>query len=216
MKTLRVKLTFIKSVLGTCPNNADLYREFIGSKAPDAERVEDEVAALGVDAVAEKGTTIFPRDSKGRPFLWAYQVKGFFKGSAGHMNTNDPNSKLTAYKKKIDGGLFVWASHVEEGNELDMIPFENYGDITLLQRPLRAQTMQGERVSLACSEEIQKGASITFDVECENEALVPYVKKWLDFGLRNGIGQWRNSWHGAFRWELLGEWDGPAEVLRSA
>jgi hypothetical protein len=47
MKELKVKLTFIEPILGTSPANPDIYREFIGSHAPDAASVEDEVAALG-------------------------------------------------------------------------------------------------------------------------------------------------------------------------
>ena len=68
MKELKVKLTFIEPILGTSPANPDIYREFIGSHAPDAASVEDEVAALGADAVAEKSMTIFPRLDDGTPY----------------------------------------------------------------------------------------------------------------------------------------------------
>lgn len=59
MKEIKVKLTFTEPILGTSPANPEVYREFIGSKSPDALRVEDEVAALGADAVADKGMTVF-------------------------------------------------------------------------------------------------------------------------------------------------------------
>ena len=85
MKELKVKLTFIEPILGTSPANPDIYREFIGSHAPDAASVEDEVAALGADAVAEKSMTIFPRLDDGTPFLYDYQIKGFFKDSCGML-----------------------------------------------------------------------------------------------------------------------------------
>ena len=70
MKKLHIKLTFTEPLLGTSPANEDIYRDFIGSKAPDAQSVEDEVAALGADVVAEKGMTVFPRMEDGRPFLY--------------------------------------------------------------------------------------------------------------------------------------------------
>ena len=54
MKTLEAKLTFTEEVLGTSPNDEDIYRNFIGSKAPDAQTVEEEVAAMGADAVVER------------------------------------------------------------------------------------------------------------------------------------------------------------------
>ena len=55
MKKLHIKLTFTEPLLGTSPANEDIYRDFIGSKAPDAQFVEDEVAALGADAHIKKG-----------------------------------------------------------------------------------------------------------------------------------------------------------------
>lgn len=60
MKKLKVRLTFTEPVLGTWPSNQNIAREFIASKSPDAATVEDEVAALGADAVADKGVTVFP------------------------------------------------------------------------------------------------------------------------------------------------------------
>lgn len=60
MKELKVRLTFTESILGTSPANEEIYRDFIGTKAPDATTVDDEVEALGVDAVVEKGMTVFP------------------------------------------------------------------------------------------------------------------------------------------------------------
>ena len=51
MKKLHVKLTFTEPVLGTWPSNQNIAREFIASKSPDAASIEDEVAALGADAV---------------------------------------------------------------------------------------------------------------------------------------------------------------------
>lgn len=70
MKEIHVRLTFIEGLLGTSPANEDLYRDFIGSKSPDAASVEEEVSALGVEAVLEKGKTVFPRLEDGTPFLY--------------------------------------------------------------------------------------------------------------------------------------------------
>ena len=69
MKKLHVKATFIEPVLGTWPANPNVAREFIASKSPDAATIEDEVAALGPDAVADKGMTVFPRDPDGNPIF---------------------------------------------------------------------------------------------------------------------------------------------------
>ena len=50
MKTneLKVKITFLENILGTQTGDKDIYRSFIGSKAPDAKSVEEEVEAVKV------------------------------------------------------------------------------------------------------------------------------------------------------------------------
>lgn len=83
MKTMKVKLTFTEPILGTCPADEEVYRTFIATKAPDANTLEDEVAAIGVDAVVEKGLTVFPRTEVGKSFLYDYRIKGFFKDTCG-------------------------------------------------------------------------------------------------------------------------------------
>lgn len=201
MKKLHVKLTFTEPVLGTWPSNQNIAREFIASKSPDAASIEDEVAALGADAVADKGMTVFPRDAEGRPALYDYQVKGFFKDSCGMLariggktetgkkRAVNESGKISAYKKVIDGLVFVSPR---------MIPIEVNGVVRDCQRPLRAQTAQGERVSLANSEEIPEGSRCEFDVLCMDDSHEAAVREWLDYGVLRGIGQWRNSGKGRF------------------
>lgn len=209
MEKIKVKLTLIDGMLGTSPANEEVYREFIGSKAPDAPSVDDEVAALGADAVAEKGRTVFPRLEDGTPFIYDYQIKGFFKDACGmlsRLSGKDENGKkkkavnesgkLTAYKKVIDGLIFP---------QPRKIPIVFDGEIGDCQRPLRAQTAQGERVSLASSDEIPAGATMTFDIVCLDTAHIAAVKEWLDYGELRGLGQWRNSGKGRFLWEEVTE-----------
>ena len=207
MKKLTAKLTTFEPILGTSPNNADIYREFIASKAPDASTVEDEVAAVGADSVAEKGTTVFPRDENDRPFFWDYQIKGMFKDACQMLarvpgkdengkkiKSGNESAKLTAYKKVIDGLIFV---------QPRKIPIQFDGEIEICQRPLRAQTAQGERIALAASEQIPAGSEIEFSVICLNDEHVKAVREWLDYGFLRGLGQWRNSGMGRFTWEEL-------------
>lgn len=80
---IKARITFFEELLGTCSGNKELHREFIASKAPDAESMEEEVAAIGVGGMMEKSMTVFPRDENGQPFLYDYQIKGFFKDSCG-------------------------------------------------------------------------------------------------------------------------------------
>lgn len=192
-----IKLTFIEPVLGTWPSNENVARDFIASKAPDASTIEDEVAAVGVDAVADKAMTIFPRVD-GKPVFYDYQIKGFFKDTCSALARAKytKSSTLKAYKKIIDGMIFPFPR---------TIPINVNGEIGECQRPLRAQTAQGERVSLANSEEIPAGSTIKFGVALADPAHEALLKEWLDNGFWRGLGQWRNSGKGRFVYKMLDE-----------
>ncbi len=196
MEQIKVRLTFTEPILGTSPANEEIYREFIGSKAPDAATVDDEVEAIGVDAVVEKGMTVFPRMTDGTPFLYDYQIKGIFKDTCGGLRKvpKMESGKIKAYKKEIDKLIFP---------EPRRIPINFTGEILECQRPIRAQTAQGERVSLAISEEIPAGATVEFTIVCLSPDHVKAVREWLDYGKFSGIGQWRNSGKGRFSWEEI-------------
>ena len=103
---------------------------------------------------------------------------------------NTKSSKIKAYKKEIDGLIFV---------KERQIPIHFDGEIGNCERPLRGQTPQGERVALANSESIPAGAWIEFTVQCLTDGLAGAVTEWLDYGMLRGPGQWRNSGKGRFQ-----------------
>lgn len=196
MKELKVRVTFTEELLGTANSDPKIHEDFIASKAPDALSRTEEIEALGVDEVVEKAMTIFPRDEEGNPIVWDYQIKGFFKDTCSTLRkvTGTRSSKIKAYKKEIDGLIFPEPRKIK-------INFD--GELGNCQRPLRAQTMQGERVALANSETIPAGAYIEFSVTCLSDDHIEVVKEWLDYGRYKGLGQWRNSGKGRFTWEEL-------------
>ena len=201
MKTLKVKITTTEQILGTASANPEIHEEFIASKAPDAPSREEEVAAVGAEEVFEKGMTVFPRGENGKPIAWDYQWKGFFKDACGMLRKVEKSecSKIKAYKKEIDGLIFVSPRQ---------IPIEFDGEIGICQRPLRAQTAQGERVALASSESIPAGASMTFEIKMMvPKAHEAAVREMLDYGKLRGFGQWRNSGCGRFTYEILDEYE---------
>lgn len=205
METRRVRLTFIDDILGTASSDPKIHRSYIASKAPDAPSTEEEVAALGVDEVTEKGMTVFQKDEEGNPVLFNYQIKGFFKSACSALRPIEgtKSSKCRGHKKHIDLRIFVFHDAKDRaGRKIPIVTDEEMGDC---QRPLRAQTMQGERVALANSESVHSGAHIEFDIVMLDDKDVAMVEEWLDYGSLNGIGQWRNSGKGAFTWEYVGE-----------
>jgi len=209
MKEIKVRITFTAEVLGTLPNQEDIYREFIATKSPDAASIEDEIEAIGIDGVVEKGITVFPRNKDGVPFLYDYQIKGFFKDSCGmlarvvgkddkgkKLKTLTASSQIYAYKKVVDGLIFIKPREIP-------ITIADGGEIGRCQRPLRIETARGERVALAISESIPEGSTAEFAVKCLSDEYEAAVREWLDYGELRGIGQWRNSGKGCFTWEEL-------------
>lgn len=200
MKEIYVKLTLTEPILGSQPGDPEIHSRFIASKAPDAKKMEEEIAAVGVEEVTERSMTYFHRDKNGNPCMMDYQIKGFLKSAAKVLNkTNDPDlEKLKAFKQAVDLLIFVYGM---DGGRFIPFKIPEDGKITTLQRPLRASTMQGERVSLATSEKLPEGCELYFKIEILDDSLVKYVRKWLNYGKYNGLGQWRNGSYGRFTWE---------------
>lgn len=210
MRLMHFKWTFTEGILGTSTANEDIYRDYLAGKAP-VEVIDEEAAVIAASSVDEqfaKGMTIFPKLEDGTPFQYDYQVKDYFKDTCGALNRltgKDPetgkkakavneSSKMKAFKKEIDGNIFVFPRRIP-------ILFE--GKIGICQRPLRASTPQGERIALSASEEIPAGATMEFWVLCLNDAHTKAVMEWMDHGFLRGTGQWRNSGKGRFDYELI-------------
>lgn len=194
---VKVKLTFTEEVLGTANSDPDIHGEYIASKAPDAKSMEEEIEAIGIEGVVEKAKTIFPKTENGEPFFYDYQIKGFFKDTTAALRKvpNTKASKIKAFKKEIDGLVFPTPRQI--------IINLNGGEIGDCQRPLRANTPQGERVALATSETVPIGSTVEFTVQCLTKDMAELVRECLDYGTFRGFGQWRNSGKGRFTWEEI-------------
>lgn len=200
---MRVRLTFIDEILGTASGDPDIHGTYIASNAPDAPSKQEEIEAIGEDEFRAKGKTVFPRNAEGEPIFWNYQFKGFFKSACAAQRkiTGTKSSKCTAYKKKIDLGIFPFSDATKKADRAIVIHTDQpIGDC---QRPLRAQTMQGERVAISDSEAIAAGAWCEFDIYMLDPADKDMICEWLDYGELNGMGQWRSAGKGAFRWEEI-------------
>jgi len=209
---MSVRLTLNEEMLGTASSDPAIHEQYIAAKAPNAPSREEEVAALGVDEVIEKGMTVFPLVD-GKPVLWDYQIKGFFKDACGMLTRTQgtKSSQLKAYKKIIDGLVFPTPRSIT-------IQIPEGGDVGNCQRPLRADTAQGPRIALANSETVPIGSVLEFDIRFlplktaakpgpdgkEKKNLIQEcIEEWLDYGELRGLGQWRNSGKGRFSWELV-------------
>lgn len=203
---MKVRLTFLEDILGTANADPEIHAEYIASKASDAPSKQEEIDAIGVDESIQKAMTVFPRDEEGQPIFWDYQIKGFFKDTCKMLSkvSDTESAKVTTYKQIIDGLIFI---------KERKIPIHCSGEIGTCQRPLRAQTMQGERIALANSESIPAGSWVEFTIMSLTEKNTSKTKgtyqfrelftEWLDYGRLRGVGQWRNSGKGRFEWEEI-------------
>ncbi len=192
MDRYKVKLTFIEPILGTVPKDPEVYAAHIATRAAlDDEQLAEELAT--VEKMEEKGWTGF-HQVDGKPILYDYVIKGFFKDACGMLRraTGTKSSKLTAYKKVIDGLVFIKPRQIA----LSL----NGGKMDVLERPLRAQTAQGERVCLARSDTCPVGTSLEFTVLIVGKVKEPLLVEWLDYGVLRGLGQWRSAGWGAFEY----------------
>ena len=145
-------------------------------------------------------------DAAADPFLYDYLVKGFFKNACSAMKMADDSQSaaITAYKKKIDNLVFVFPRQLK-------LHFE--GNMSICQRPLRANTPQGERIALSSSESIPAGAYFYCTITTFSESLMGSIEEWLDHGIFNGLGQWHNSGKGRFLWEPVETDDVPEDEV---
>ena len=206
MKTTKFKLTLTEEMLGSACGNPDVHKEFIAGKSADAAKMEEELAALPADVLADKSKTVFHRDTDGTPMLFDYQLKGLVKEVVGILldtpewsgkDIKIGKTKLSKYtfKRVVDNFVFVTPRRIRLSNPVG-------ADCV---RPLRADTMKGERVSLATSETVPEGTTFEFSVATLSggDDFDALIRACFDYGAFKGLGVWRNSGKGRFSYLIL-------------
>jgi len=195
MKKYQIEVEFIEPLLGTVPKDPEVYKSHILKRAAlDDDEIAQELNS--VEKIEEKGWTGFHR-ANGSYVLYDYVVKGFLKDCCGMLRrvSNTESSKLTAFKKVIDGLVFI------KPRQIPLIIPEG-DEIIVIERPLRAQTPQGERVTLARSDACPAGTTLSFDLLVLGQVSAKLLKEWFDYGELRGFGQWRNAGYGAFNYRM--------------
>jgi hypothetical protein len=195
---MKVKLVLTEEMLGTKAANPAVFASFIASKHPSGTPQKDELD--NAENKEEAGTSIFHRQDD-QVGIYDYQIKGFFKDACGALNRCDKQQrggleKLSAYKSKIDGVIFVFPRFIP-------IVFPEGQKDGVCERPLRVDTMKGPRVSVARSETVPPGSTLEFEVKIMSKELKPYVQEWFKYGALRGLGQWRNSGKGRFTYGIV-------------
>ncbi len=194
MKTTNYKATFTEGLLATKPNDETVHETYIAAKREEGimkDELDAETRTLNEIERLEKGCTVFHRTEDGKPMVWDYQVKGFLKDAIKALR-RDPDSacsKLKNYKGVIDGSVFVKPRQI-------VLNLPEGTTLGTCQRPLRAQTMQGERVALAQSEEAPAGTTMEFTVLTLAPGLEKVLDECFEYAQLRFMGAWRNSGKG--------------------
>lgn len=194
--TIGVGLTFVEDVLGTWPADRELHTRYVSSKAPAPWLQAEEGDAIP-EVTYETGVTVFPQDDKGL-FLYNFHIKGALKEAA---NVLKDQLVIKNARAKVDNYVFI--------NPRRLYFVKNGATVTepdgVLERPLRAQTMQGPRVALAASEYVAAPVNISFEIMVlDNKEITPdVIEVLLQYGAYKGVGQWRNGGFGQYTYELI-------------
>ena len=189
----RVKITLLTPMLGTVPKDEKTYSAYIELKKQKALKelgVEIDPSDETILFDEEKRLTGFHSDENGL-YLLDYQVKGMFKE---YGNVLKDVLGVAALKSKIENFLFVEPRKIYLGKK------EPDG---IIERPLRAQTAQGQRVTIARSEYVDAGTTFYFDILLiPGPVTINVARAILDYGKLKGFGQWRNGGYGRFDYKI--------------
>jgi hypothetical protein len=149
----------------------------------------------------EKGTTVFRRSKNGGLILTDHMLRGYLKEAAQAMG--DSNGKSWGLVQKIDKWIFITD---KAGRPIRQLPIMRDGTGQVMtpdstyQRPLRAQTAMGPRVTLASSEQVDPPCYVEFHVtvlpmaESEKHKLdEATLRKFFGYSQFQGIGQFRSG-----------------------
>jgi len=185
-------LTFelMEPILGTIPKDRNVFENFIMDHAKT--EMEKEKAAEDINRVPEeieaRGWTGFYEDDEGHPILMDYQFKGFLKNAGNILKDSIGIKNLRSH---INDTVFVMPRSIMLAEKPDDV----------LERPLRAMTMQGPRVSVVRSDIISPGRhyNLTIMVLDKSKVTEDALRSVLSYGEFCGLLQWRNGGYGRFK-----------------
>jgi len=180
----KFQIKLVSEMLGTVTKDPEVYKTYIESKKPESITEEE---YLTVSKIEEKGWTGFHNDDQGL-FVYDYLIKGFLKNSG---NIQKDTLKIKALRSKLDDICFIFPRRIYLGLTVPD---------GIIERPLRAMTMQGPRVTLARSDYMAAGKTLDFEIGLmpHKEITWQVIDQLLEYGQFMGLGQFRNGGYGRF------------------
>ena len=195
MRVYQVSLKFVEPLLGVIPKNPDVYKWWLESKQPQGDE------GSPPEETELKSWTGFKGDEQGL-HIFDYHVKGFFKEAAiarpqvmGLRGRGDALAGEGTIRKRIEQWLFIRPRRIYLGKEKP----DGFNE-----RPLRAKTLQGDRIALVRSDYVDAGVEIQFSVYVVDECPITQemLEAWLGYGAFKGLGQFRGGTYGSFEFVL--------------
>lgn len=200
----KFRLVGLQPLLGGVALDKEIFTKYIATKARDFEKENAKEDVENVIDENEKVTGFYRDVETGNVIIKGYQIKGFMKEAAKALKDQ---LGLASCVSKIDNFVFIAEDNIPvmRGGEWIKQP-DNF-----LERPLRGETPQGPRVSLAKSEQVCGDWYIDITVKViENKKTAKsvaldmgVVEELLSYGQFKGLLQWRNAGYGSFRIEEI-------------
>jgi hypothetical protein len=173
------------------------------------ERMAEEVATVPeetLEDIERKGWTTFHSDTNGK-FLYSYALHGFLKEAGRavreHRGTKQLQDKVNRYVRPAPRRIYLPEEVIENRPApVDRPLIINTETGLVCERPLRAHTAMGPRVTVVRSDVIVEGTCISFYLRVlKGGPSGPILADLFQYGIQSGLGQWRSGGWGAF--ELL-------------
>ena len=199
VKKYNVVLTLTSEILGSLPKNREVASDYVLSKGVEKgliTQAEADAEVLTLEDLKEKGYTGF-MSYEDKLCFGAYAIRGFLKNAATVLKTT---VDIKNPKSKIDNHVFVYPRYIPFIRENKPIGAAD----GVIERPLKAMTMQGPRVSLAKSDMLQDATTLSFQlhVVASKDFTLKTLALLLSYGQYCGIGQWRNGGYGRFTYTI--------------
>ena len=190
-KEIEALLRTVEEVVGTSLTREEVSQLFSGD-----EKLKSLRESLG--GFDTQGVTVFFRDKNGKPCLGNHMIKGFLKAAGEAFARTLPTKNGTMLHSAtytsaiINQHVTVTPDFLVASKDIERTKDKKP---KYLQRSLRVQTAQGQRVTLAKSEVLPAGTEFTFTVKVMDGS--PFTKEVLEqllsYGEMVGLGQWRGS-----------------------
>lgn len=207
----KIRLDFLKPVLGTVPKSKEVYKTFIVGKLREEhkagritkEEMEDREAdeLQSIEEREETGWTGFQENSKGL-FFYDRWIKGHLKAAGVALETQVPGVSKWTIKGLVNRAVHLADWHIplmRGGKQVQKID-------GVEDRPLRAETMRGDRVCLVRSDRLDTPLYCEFELRVIPQKIskggkfnMETVKALLAYGEFCGLGQFRTAGYGQFR-----------------